>query len=359
MRIEDIDYLEFYVGNAKQSAFYLSKLFGFNLVAYRGLETGDREVVSYVLKQGDITLVISSAYDEKHPIAMFVKKHGDNVGDIAFKVDDLDSCYEESIQQGAQKVSSPLIISDSDGDIKYAAINGFGDVIHTLIERRNYKGCFKPGYKVIDSPVFPIKNVSGLYRIDHLAICVESMNEWTNFYERIFGFKLQQEFKKDEISSGNSSLMTKILKNGTERVKVTFVEPAAGNKKSQIQEYMDYNNGPGVQHIALSTDNIIHSIDTLTQQGNEFLYTPDSYYELLLNRVGNIDESLEELQRLKVLVDRDEEGYLLQIFGQPIQDRPTLFFEVIQRKGSKGFGNGNIAALFEAVEREQAKRGNL
>ncbi|MCM3340702.1 4-hydroxyphenylpyruvate dioxygenase [Paenibacillus sp. MER TA 81-3] len=357
--IDDIDYLELYVGNAKQAAFFFQKLFGFKTIAYSSLETGNREHTSYVLSNNEITIVVTAANTSDCYIADYVKKHGDSISNIAFTVENLSKAYEFAVHKGAIVVEEPVSIMEGEGYYAYAKIKAFGEVVHTFVEKKNYSGVFAPGFVAIDDSIVSDKEQPNLLRVDHLAICVENMNEWINYYEQIFGFDLLNSFTKDEISSKSSSLMTKILKNGSERVKLSIIEPAVGKKNSQINEFLQYHNGPGIQHIALLTDDIIQCINSLKKNGVEFLYVPKEYYEALNSRVGEIDESINDLRRLQVLVDRDEEGYLLQIFGKPITNRPTLFFEIIQRKGSRGFGNGNIKALFEAVEREQARRGNL
>jgi 4-hydroxyphenylpyruvate dioxygenase len=354
--VKDIDYIEIYTGNAKQSAFYYSKMYGFQITGYSGLETGNREFSSFFLEQADARLIVTSPYSVEHPIAEFIHKRGDGVRDIALLVDDVDKAYNDALQNGAIGMTEPYEQNDERGVIKKAVLKTFGETIHTLVERKNYEGVLLPGYKSINHKV---ANNNGIVRFDHLAICVENMQEWISYYEKVLGFSMVKQFHKDEISSKASALMTKVLQNGTERIKLAVIEPAEGKKKSQIQEFIEYNKGAGVQHIAVLTEDILKTVETLQNNGAEFLYTPDTYYEMLPSRVGEIDESIEMLRKLKVLVDRDEEGYLLQIFAQPIQDRPTLFFEVIQRKGSRGFGNGNIKALFESVEREQALRGNL
>ncbi|WP_231586912.1 4-hydroxyphenylpyruvate dioxygenase [Paenibacillus sp. E194] len=354
--VKDIDYIEIYTGNAKQSAFYYSKMYGFQITGYSGLETGNREFSSYFLEQADARLIVTSPYSAEHSIAEFINKRGDGVRDIALLVDDVDKAYNDALQNGAIGMTEPYEQNDERGIIKKAVLKTFGETIHTLVERKNYEGVLLPGYKSINHKV---ANNNGIVRFDHLAICVENMQEWISYYEKVLGFSMVKQFHKDEISSKASALMTKVLQNGTERIKLAVIEPAEGKKKSQIQEFIEYNKGAGVQHIAVLTEDILKTVETLQNNGAEFLYTPDTYYEMLPSRVGEIDESIEMLRKLKVLVDRDEEGYLLQIFAQPIQDRPTLFFEVIQRKGSRGFGNGNIKALFESVEREQALRGNL
>ncbi|MEJ8545840.1 4-hydroxyphenylpyruvate dioxygenase [Brevibacillus borstelensis] len=355
--IEDIDYLEIYAGNAKQAAFYYSKLFGLQVVGYSGLETGNRERSSYLLEKGDIRILISGAYSPESPIAEFVHTHGDGVKDIAFRVQNVEELYDLAIKRGATPVMQPYEISDDFGVVKMARVGTFGDVVHTLVERTGYDGFFLPSFTKIDEPA----NVSDTFltRIDHLAIDVEKADQWTEYYENVFDFRMIQDFKKEDVSSSLSSLMLKAVQNGTERVKLPIVEPAAGERKSQVAEFLEYNRGAGVAHVALLTDDIIKAVENLQNNGFKFLSTPDAYYEALPERVGEIDEELAKLNELNILVDRDEEGYLLQIFGYPMTDRPTLFFEIIQRKGSRGFGNGNIRALFEAVEREQARRGNL
>lgn len=355
--IEDIDYIEFYCGNAKQSAFYYSHLFGFHLVGYRGLETGDREKASYILELENIRIVLSTAYSYNHEISEFVKKHGDSVKDVAFRVKNVEESYHHAVQNGGIPLAEPYEIENEQGIVKIAKIGTFNDTIHTLIERDSDQ-FFLPGFKKLDNKLEHV-HPTFLTRIDHLAINVEDMNQWTDYYEKVFDFQFLNEFKKDEVSSETSSLMTKALQNGTERIKFPIVEPAPGKKKSQVQEFLDYNQGAGIQHVALLTDDILKAVENLQKNGFQFLYTPDAYYEVLPQRVGEIDEPIEKLRQMGILVDRDDEGYLLQIFGHPMHDRPTLFFEIIQRKGSRGFGNGNIRALFESVEREQAKRGNL
>ncbi|WP_274651220.1 4-hydroxyphenylpyruvate dioxygenase [Paenibacillus humicola] len=355
--IEDIDYVEIYVGNARQACFYYSKLFGFRIAAYKGLETGHRDACSYLLQRGEIHLVLTSAYEPGHPIAQFVHTHGDGVKDIAFRVKRVEQLYHTAIENGGIPLQPPQAIDDEHGTIKVARIGTYGNMVHTLVERTEYTGLFLPGFKEVDESVASYD--TGLFRFDHFAINVERMDEWARYYANVFGFHLLNSFDKDEISSETSSLMTKAMQNDTERVKFPIVEPAPGKRKSQVREFIEYNRGEGIGHIALETDDIIKSVENLEKNGLKFLYTPEAYYNLLPERVGEIDEPVDRLQRLHILVDRDEEGYLLQIFAHPMGDRPTLFFEIIQRKGSRGFGNGNIRALFEAIEREQLKRGNL
>ncbi|WP_246628351.1 4-hydroxyphenylpyruvate dioxygenase [Paenibacillus oenotherae] len=353
----DIEYIEMYTSNAKQSAFYFCKLYGFEIIGYSGLETGNREKTSYYLQQGDARLILSAAYSSNHFISDFVNKRGDGVKDIALLVDDVEETYRNALLNGGIAIEEPNTVKDEHGEIKRAVLGTFGETIHTLIEKHNYTGTMLPNFEAVKGKYITPK--TGITRFDHLAICVEQNQEWIEYYESVFGFAMSQQFSKDQVSSQTSSLMTKILQNGTDKVKMTIIEPAQGKKKSQITEFLEYNAGAGVQHIALLTSNILETVDNLQMSGTEFLYTPDMYYDMLPDRVGNIDESIDKLHRLKILVDRDDEGYLLQIFARAIQDRPTLFFEIIQRKGSRGFGNGNIRALFEAVEREQALRGNL
>ncbi|MGZ4032163.1 MAG: 4-hydroxyphenylpyruvate dioxygenase [Tumebacillaceae bacterium] len=357
MPIEDIDYVEVYVGNAKQAAFFYSKLFGLDLIAFRGLETGVRDRCSYLLGRGEIRFVISGAYQPDHEITKFVSLHGDGIKDIAFRVDDVEQAYQYAIANGGVSISEPYEETDELGTIRKAVIGTFGDTVHTLIQRDAYQGTFLPGFVALD--VKANGEDTKLTRFDHIAVNVEDAERWTEYYRQVFGFRMLNDFTSEEISSENSSLMTKALQNGTERVKFTVVAPAAGKKKSQLQEFIDYNQGPGVHHIALLTDDILTSVENLRANGLSFLYTPDEYYEIIKDRVGEIDEAIEDLNRLHILVDRDSDGYLLQIFAASMHDRPTMFYEIIQRKGSLGFGNRNIRALFEAAEREQARRGNL
>ncbi|MFC5773127.1 4-hydroxyphenylpyruvate dioxygenase [Ectobacillus antri] len=354
--VRDVDYLEMYVGNAKQACHYFTTAFGFKPVAYSGLETGNRERVSYVLQQRNMRLVLSGSLGENHKIAEFVKKHGDGVKDVALLVDDLDKAYTEAVERGAIAIEPPVALTDENGTIKKAVIATYGDTVHTLIERKDYKGVFMPGYQPIELSI-PFEE-TGLIGVDHVVGNVENMEEWVSYYENVMGFKQMIHFDDDDISTEYSALMSKVMTNGS-RIKFPINEPAEGKRKSQIQEYLEFYNGAGVQHLALLTNDIIKTVSALRANGVEFLETPDSYYEELTERVGKIDEEIDKLKELKVLVDRDDEGYLLQIFTKPIVDRPTLFIEIIQRKGSRGFGEGNFKALFEAIEREQERRGNL
>ncbi|USK59282.1 4-hydroxyphenylpyruvate dioxygenase [Peribacillus asahii] len=354
--IKDIDYIEFYVGNAKQTTFYLCNGYGFRPLAYSGLETGQRDKVSYVLQQKNICFVVTGALQSDHPIAEFVKLHGDGVKDVALRVDDVEGAYKEAVSRGGIPIMEPQVLEDENGSVKKAIIGTYGDTIHTLIERNDYKGEFLPGYQKADFD-FPVAE-TGLIGVDHIVGNVEHMEEWVSYYEKVMGFKQMIHFDDEDISTEYSALMSKVMHNGG-RIKFPINEPANSKRKSQIEEYLDYYNGAGVQHVAVLTNDIVTTVNALKANGVEFLDTPDSYYDMLTERVGEIDESIEKLRELKILVDRDDEGYLLQIFTKPIMDRPTVFFEIIQRKGSRGFGEGNFKALFESIEREQERRGNL
>ncbi|MBA4542611.1 4-hydroxyphenylpyruvate dioxygenase [Thermoactinomyces daqus] len=355
--IYDIDYLEYYTGNAKQAAYFFCQTYGFRPVAYSGLETGNREKVSYLLEQGNVRILVSGLYQPDHEIARFVQKHGDGVKDIALRVEDAEIAFSEAIKRGAIAIRKPYAEQDEHGIVKKAVIGTYGDTVHTLVERKNYNGLFAPGF-VPGELNLPVRSV-GIIGVDHVVGNVEKMEEWVSYYEKVMGFKQLIHFDDEDISTEYSALMSKVMQNGTGRIKFPINEPAEGKRKSQIQEFLDFYHGAGVQHIALITEDIVATVESLKENGVEFLYTPDTYYETLLDRVGEIDESIEDLKRLHILVDRDDEGYLLQIFTKPIVDRPTLFFEIIQRKGARGFGDGNFKALFEAIEREQARRGNL
>ena len=357
--INGTDYIEFYVGNAKQSAYFYRSAFGFKLVAYAGLETGVRDRCSYVLQQDKIRFVLTTPLEPSHPIAEHVRTHGDGVRDLALWVDDAESAYHETTKRGARGVMEPTIFRDEFGEIKKSSIGIYGDTIHTFVERKNYNGIFMPGYKPVDSDA--VSRPVGLKYVDHCVGNVElgAMNTWVEFYMNVMGFRLYQHFDDKDITTEYSALMSKVMANGNDRIKFPINEPAAGKRKSQIEEYLEYYRSPGVQHIAMATDNIIETVTKLTAQGVEFLRVPSAYYDALQDRVGKIDEPIDKLKHLGILVDRDDEGYMLQIFTKPVEDRPTLFFECIQRKGSKSFGKGNFKALFEAIEREQQSRGNL
>ena len=357
--INGTDYIEFYVGNAKQAAHYYQGAFGFQVVAYRGPETGVRDRVSYLLVQNKIRLLLTSALGPDGFIADHVNRHGDGVRDLALWVDDARDAYKKAIERGAKSVHEPRVEKDASGEIVKAAIAIYGDTIHTLVERKNYKGLFMRGFQPRTLHYQP--GPTGLQYVDHCVGNVElgQMNVWVGFYERVMGFKNLISFDDEDISTEYSSLMSKVMSNGNERIKFPINEPAKGKKKSQIDEYLEYYHGPGVQHLALATDDIVHTVTTLRDRGVEFLSVPTSYYDELQGRVGKIDEPVDVLAQLGILVDRDPDGYLLQIFSKPVQDRPTLFYEIIQRKGARSFGKGNFKALFEAIEREQAARGNL
>jgi 4-hydroxyphenylpyruvate dioxygenase len=357
--INGTDYVEFWVGNAKQTSLYYRAAFGFELAGYRGPETGVRDRASYLLVQDKLRFVFTTALGPESPISEHVKLHGDGVRDIAFWVDDTRDAFRKAVERGATPVQEPTVLTDADGDVVLAAIKTYGDTIHSLVERRNYRGIFMPGFRPATSPFRP--GGTGLKYVDHCVGNVElgRMNEWVGYYSKVLGFYNLLSFDDTDISTEYSALMSKVMSNGNGRIKFPINEPAAGKKKSQIDEYLEFYRGPGVQHIALATDDIISTVKALKSRGVEFLMTPSTYYDDLQARVGKIDEPIEELRTLGILVDRDDEGYLLQLFSKPVQDRPTLFYEIIQRKGAKSFGKGNFKALFEAIEREQELRGNL
>jgi len=354
------DYLEFYVGNARQAAHFYRSAFGFSLAAYRGPETGTRDRASYVVVQNKIRFVLTTPLGPDHPVADHVRQHGDGVRDIALWVDDAESAWRETTRRGARSVREPETLRDEFGEARIASIAAYGDTIHSFVERRNYKGPFLPGFVRVEGPDTVARPV-GLQYVDHIVGNVGwgQMDHWVDFYHDVMGFKMFKHFDDKDISTEYSALMSKVMSNGNERVKFPINEPAAGKRKSQIEEYLEFYHGPGVQHIAMATNDIIATVGALRQQGVEFLRVPSTYYEDLLQRTGPIDEPVAELSELGILVDRDDEGYMLQIFTRPVSDRPTLFYEVIQRKGSRSFGKGNFKALFEAIEREQARRGNL
>jgi 4-hydroxyphenylpyruvate dioxygenase len=357
--INGTDYVEFYVGNAKQASHYYRTTFGYRLVAYCGPETGVRDRASYVLEQGKVRLVLTSPLAPDSPIADHVTRHGDGVRDIALHVDDAEGLFHRAVERGAIPVRTPETLEDAHGTVVIAAIATYGDTIHTLVERTNYSGVFLPGFEPRSSGYHP--DPVGILYVDHCVGNVElgKMNEWVGYYERVMGFRNLISFDDKDISTEYSSLMSKVVSNGNERIKFPINEPAGGRKKSQIDEYLEFYRGPGVQHLALATDDILHTVTELRNRGVEFLTVPTTYYDELQDRVGAIDEPVGALAELGILVDRDPDGYLLQIFTKPVQDRPTLFYEIIQRKGARSFGKGNFKALFEAIEREQALRGNL
>lgn len=365
--IKGTDHVEFFVGNAKQAAHYYRTAFGFANVAYGGLETGNRETTSYVMEQGKIRLVLTTSLSPDHPIARHVHLHGDGVGVIALEVPDAAKSYREATSRGATGAVPFTELEDECGVFRYAAIRAYGDTLIKFVDRSDYDGPFAPGFRA--QPAYVDRQGNGRWRhagyglahIDHIVGNVElgAMNRWVKFFAATMGFSQLVHFDDEDISTEYSALMSKVMQDGTGKVKFPINEPAEGKKKSQIQEYLDYHYGPGVQHIACSTGDIVQTVTRLRDSGIEFLRVPQTYYDVLEARVGRIDEPIDKLAELGILVDRDEEGYLLQIFTKPVQDRPTVFFEIIERHGSRGFGKGNFKALFESIEREQALRGNL
>lgn len=352
-----IDHLELWVGNAKQAAYYYRQALGMDLVAYSGPETGVRERASYVLERDKVRLVLSTAIRSEGPIWEHVAKHGDGVKTIAIEVDDARSSHEITVSRGARSVQPPTVFQDDNGEVVMSAIATYGETVHTFVERKNYKGAFLPGYQPrhVAGPDY------GIAAIDHIVGNVElgRMNEWVDFYARVMGFSQLIHFDDADISTEYSALMSKVMQDGTGKIKFPINEPADGRRKSQIEEYLEFYNGAGVQHIALITGDIIGTVGAMKAAGMEFLRVPDAYYDQVPERVGKLQEDMAKLRELGILIDRDEEGYLLQIFTKPVEDRPTVFYEVIQRRGSRGFGKGNFKALFEAIEREQELRGNL
>lgn len=355
--LKAIHHVELLVGNAKQAAFYYRHAFGFSQVAYAGPETGVREQASYVLQQGNIRLVVSTPLYPDDPMSEHLRRHGDGVLDIAFLVDDVQSCFAEAVRRGARAAVEPYTRADPEGQIRRAKIRAYGDTLHSFIALDDYAGPFLPGYQTRRIPAADV----GLRSIDHIVGNVEAgrMNDWGTFYDRVLGFHQFMSFDDKDISTEFSALRSKVMSNPTNSIKFPINEPAAGRRKSQIQEYLEYNAGAGVQHIALLTDDIVHTVSLLKENQVEFLEVPSAYYELIQERGIPVVEELEDLRRLRILVDSDEQGYLLQIFTKPVEDRPTLFYEIIQRAGCAGFGKGNFKALFESIEREQALRGNL
>lgn len=353
------DYVEFYVGNAKQAAHYYKTAFGFQSLAYAGPETGVKERASYVIRQNKLTFILTTPVRNDNEIAAHIYKHGDAVKVLALRVEDATSAWEETTKRGGKSYMEPTTLKDENGELVMSGIYTYGETVHLFIERKNYSGAFMPGYRKWESDYNPTE--TGLLYVDHCVGNVgwNQMNKWVNFYEEVMGFRNILSFDDTDISTEYSALMSKVMSNGNGYVKFPINEPAEGKKKSQIEEYLEFYNGAGCQHIAIATNNIIETVRQLQQRGVEFLKIPASYYSTVLERVGHIDEDLEPLSELGILIDRDEEGYLLQIFSKPVEDRPTLFFEIIQRKGAQSFGKGNFKALFEAIEREQASRGNL
>lgn len=357
--LQGTDYVEFYVGNAKQAAHFYKTAFGFQSLAYAGPETGVKDRASYAVRQNKLTFVFTTPLRTNNPIADHVYKHGDGVKALALRVENATDAWEQTTQRGGRSFLEPVKLTDTYGELVMSGIHTYGDTIHLFIERKNYQGVFMPGYQQWESHYNPAE--TGLQYVDHCVGNVgwNQMNPWVKFYEEVMGFRNILSFDDKDISTEYSALMSKVMSNGNGFVKFPINEPAEGKKKSQVEEYLDFYNGEGCQHVALATHDIVKTVTDLQNRGVEFLHVPTSYYDDLLERVGHIDEDLAPLKELGILVDRDNEGYLLQIFTKPVEDRPTLFFEIIQRKGAKSFGKGNFKALFEAIEREQGMRGNL
>lgn len=357
LRLKSIHHVKFVVGNAKQAAYFYRKAFGFSQCAYAGLETGSRDLACYAMEQGRARFVLATPYRSNSPEAAHLHAHGDGIIDIAFHVEDADAAFHAAVERGAEPASTPHTLTDAHGSVRHAAVKTYGDTLHSFYAFRDYTGPFLPGYvprEVAGQDV-------GILRVDHLVGNVElgQMDVWADWYSRVLGFARYISFDDKDISTEYSALMSIVMSDNSYAIKFPLNEPAAGKRKSQIDEYLDFYGGPGVQHVALLTADIEHTVSALRANGVEFLDVPDSYYDLLPQRVGAIEETLDMVRSLRILVDRDEEGYLLQLFSRPVQDRPTVFYEIIQRKGSRGFGKGNFRALFEAIEREQAQRGNL
>ena len=357
--LQGTDYIEFYVGNAKQAAHFYKTVFGFQSLAYSGPETGTKEKASYAIRQNKLTFLLTTPLRSGNAIADHIAKHGDGVKAIALKVEDATSAWEETTRRGGKSFLEPMALTDGDGQLVMSGIHTYGETVHLFIERENYHGVFMPGFRAWESTYNAPE--TGLLYVDHCVGNVgwNQMNPWVKFYEDVMGFRNILSFDDKDISTEYSALMSKVMSNGNGYVKFPINEPAEGKKKSQVEEYLDFYDGEGVQHVAIATNDIVKTVTELQKRGLAFLNIPSTYYETVLDRVGHIDEDLEPLQRLGILVDRDDEGYLLQIFTKPVEDRPTLFFEIIQRKGAKSFGKGNFKALFEALEREQEARGNL
>jgi 4-hydroxyphenylpyruvate dioxygenase len=358
-----IDHVRFVVGNARQSAYFYRNAFGFDVVAYAGLETGVRDEAAYVIRQGEITFVLASPLRADHPENARLVLHGDGVQDIALEVDDVSAAYEAATRRGAIGTVPPSRLEDEHGIYEFATIRAYGDTSHTFVNRDGYNGVFRPGFRPLDRGRYSPRTFHpvGLKAIDHIVANVEEgrMKDWVKFYEDVLGFALLVHFDEKDISTEYTALMSKVVQDGRGRIKFPINEPAPGRRKSQIEEYLQFYGGPGVQHIAMATDNIVETVRAMRDNDVSFLRVPRAYYELLPDRVGPIAEDLRDLSELGILVDRDEEGYLLQIFTKPVEDRPTLFFEIIERHGARSFGKGNFKALFEAIEREQARRGTL
>lgn len=357
--LQGTDYVEFYVGNAKQAAHFYKTAFGFQSLAYAGPETGIKDRVSYAIRQNKLTFVLTTPLRSGNPIADHIYKHGDGVKVLALMVEDAQSAFDETTKRGGRPYMEPTVLKDDKGEVVLSGIHTYGDTVHVFVERKNYQGVFMPGFREWKSEYNPTE--TGLLYVDHCVGNVgwNQMNPWVKFYEEVMGFRNILSFDDNDISTEYSALMSKVMSNGNGFVKFPINEPAEGKKKSQVEEYLDFYDGEGCQHVALATNDIVKTVTQLKDRGVEFLRVPNTYYDDLLDRVGKIDEDLEPLKELGILVDRDDEGYLLQLFSKPVEDRPTLFFEIIQRKGAKSFGKGNFKALFEALEREQDERGNL
>lgn len=357
LKLKKIHHVEFWVGNARQASYFYRKGFGFSQLAYSGLETGNRQSTSYVLQQNKTNFIFTTPLSPEHPAVEHIKKHGDGVRDIALHVEDADEAFYEAMRRGAEPAAEPRDVTDECGTVRWAAVKTYGDTIHSLISYKDYHGPFLPGFREQRIPGDEV----GILRVDHMVGNVElgQMNRWAEYYSKVFGFHRYISFDDKDISTEYSALMSIVMSDGSYSVKFPINEPAPGLRKSQIDEYLEAYRGPGVQHIALLTKDVTETVSKLQANGIEFLRVPDAYYDELPSRVGEISESVEQIKKLGILVDRDEEGYLLQIFSKPVEDRPTVFFEIIQRKGSRGFGKGNFKALFEAIELEQARRGNL
>jgi 4-hydroxyphenylpyruvate dioxygenase len=358
--LEGTDYVEFYVGNARQAAHYYMSAFGFQALAYAGPETGIKDRASYAVRQHKLTFVLTTPLRTDNPIADHIYKHGDGVKFISLRVPDATKAWEETTKRGAKSYLEPQLLNDETGEIVMSGIHTYGETVHLFIERKNYQGPFMPGYRAWSNPLYKPAD-TGLLYVDHCVGNVDwnQMNPWVKFYEDVMGFKNILSFDDEDISTEYSALMSKVMSSGNGFVKFPINEPAEGKKKSQVEEYLEFYNGEGCQHVAMATNDIVKTVKDLMSRGVEFLKVPTTYYDDLLDRVGKIDEDIEPLKELGILVDRDHEGYLLQLFSKPVEDRPTLFFEIIQRKGAKSFGKGNFKALFEAIEREQEARGNL
>lgn len=354
-----VHHVELYAGNARQSAYYYRQAFGFSLVAYKGPETGCRDFTSYVLQQDRIRLILSTPLSAQHPMSEFLKKHGDGVRDIAIETTDAEKCFDITTANGAKAISEPVVFQDESGSVKLATVATYGDTVHTFVEKNDYRGAFLPTFKATGKD--PLARPVGLKMIDHIVgnMNWNEMNSTVDFYGKVFGFQRFVSFDDKDISTEYSALRSTVVSNQNKWIKFPINEPAEGKRKSQIEEYIEFNNGPGVQHVAMITDDIVTTISKMKAQGVDFLTVPSTYYDELLDRVGPIDEDIKRLSELGILIDRDESGYMLQLFTKPVEDRPTLFYEIIQRKGAESFGKGNFKALFESIEREQALRGNL